>query len=155
MWIDSQARGREVTRPVGRRPGISTVLLRNVALIFKREPWWAEFWSAMTALSWAGLSYWSVEALREWPSMRILTEIGSDEFWHFTGFVLGLAQLLFLLSDRRWLRWGAAVALCWFWAVLTIGVWVAVPWAPGVAVYAGWCGINVFSILRLLRAPLA
>ena len=125
--------------------------LRFLAAIFRREPWWAEFWSGATAISWAGLSYMSVEQLRDWPSMRVLTEIGGDRFWHSAGIGLGLSQLVFLLLNERWLRWGAAVLQCWFWAVLTLGVWQAVPWAPGVAVYAGWCGINLFSILRLLR----
>ena len=33
------------------------------------------------------------------------------------------AQLGFLLLDQRWLRWAAAIAMCWFWAVLTLAVW--------------------------------
>ena len=123
----------------------------NAAAIFQREPWWAEFWSAITAVVWAGLSYASVEDLRDWPSMRVLAELGDDRFWHLIGFGLGASQLVFLLCNQRWFRWGAAIALGWFWAVLTLGVWAAVPWAPGVAVYAGWCGINVFSVLRLMR----
>ena len=83
--------------------------------------------------------------------MRILTQLGTDRFWHMAGVLLGAAQVTFLLWDKRWLRWGAAFMICWFWGVLTVGVWQAVPWSPAVAVYAGWCGINIFSILRLLR----
>lgn len=126
-------------------------LARAAAGMFRREPWWAEFWSAVTAVSWSGLSFASMGALRFWPSMRVLSELGGDRFWHLAGVGLGMTQMLFLLCDHRWLRWGAAVALCWFWGVLTMGVWAATPWAPAVAVYAGWCGINLFSILRLLR----
>lgn len=129
-------------------------VLKNAAVILQREPWWAEFWSAITALAWAGLSYASRDNLDVWPSMQVLSRIGDDRFWHLVAFGLGMSQLLFLLCNQRWLRWTAALLLCWFWAVLTLGVWVAVPWAPGVAVYAGWCGVNVFSILRhLRRAP--
>ena len=127
------------------------VLFYNAALIFRREPWWAEFWSATTALSWAGLSYASTDDLSVWPSMQVLLQIGDDRFWHLVGFGLGLFQLVVLIGNQRWMRWIGAVAMCWFWAVLTLGVWVAVPWAPGAAVYAGWCGVNVLSILRLLR----
>lgn len=126
-------------------------LVPHASVILRREPWWAEFWSALTTLAWVGLSYASTEQLAVWPSMQVLLRIGDDRFWHLVGLGLGLAQLLFLLCNRRWLRWGAAIFLCWFWAVLTLGVWVAVPWAPGVAVYAGWCGVNVFSILRHLH----
>lgn len=119
--------------------------------LLRREPWWAEFWSAITALAWAGLGWDTVWDLDAWPSMQVLLQLGGDRFWHAAAAALGVAQLLFLALDSRWLRWAAAVAGGWFWAVLTLGVWVAVPWAPAVAVYAGWCGINTFSVLRLLR----
>ena len=121
--------------------------------LLQREPWWAELWSAVTALAWAGLGWGSTSGitfdLDAWPSMQVLLRLGGDQFWHSAAAVLGIAQLLFLALDRRWLRWMAAVAGGWFWAVLTLGVWAAVPWAPAVAVYAGWCGVNVISILRL------
>ena len=126
-------------------------LMQTVAAILLREPWWAEFWSASTVLAWASMSSFSGTPLEVWPSMRVLLHLTSDRGWHEIGFGLGVSQLVFLMFDRRWLRWGAAVALSWFWGVLTLGVWEAVPWAPAVAVYAGWCGINAFSILRLLR----
>ena len=126
-------------------------VVRRAAQVFRREPWWAEFWSALTAIAWAGLSYFSMQDLAVWPSMQVLLRIGGDQFWHQIGFGLGVIQVVVLAADHRWLRWGTAIAMCWFWAVLTLGVWVAVPWAPGVVVYAGWCGINVFSILRLVR----
>ena len=126
-------------------------LIQGAATIFRREPWWAEFWSAMTAVMWSSLSFASMGALQYWPSMRVLTELGGDRFWHVAGVGMGAMQFLFLLCDQRWLRWGAAIGMCWFWGVLTLGVWVATPWAPAVAIYAGWCGINLFSILRLLR----
>lgn len=130
-------------------------VLRRAAGVFRREPWWAEFWSALTALAWAGFCWGGepggVPDLDTWPSMQVLLRLGDDRTWPLLAGGLGLLQLGFLAADRRWLRWGGAVAGCWFWAVLTLGVWAAVPWAPAVPVYGGWCGINLFSILRLLR----
>ena len=126
-------------------------LLRGCRAVFWREPWWAEFWSAATALAWSYLSYVSRLDLAQWPSMQVLTDVADGRAWHAIAMGLGVAQLLFLLLDQRWMRWGIAIAMCWFWGVLTLGVWAATPWAPGVAVYAGWCGTNVFSILRLIR----
>lgn len=128
-------------------------LHRCVLLALSREPWWAEFWSAATAVTWAVLSYLSLEGMDRWRSMQVLVEIGDDRFWHVLGFGLGVFQLVVLVFSHRWLRWGAALAQGWFWGVLTLGVWVATPWSPAVAVYAGWCGINVCSVLRLLRPP--
>ena len=117
-----------------------------------RETWWAEFWSACTTILWAALSYAEDSRLRHWPSMRVLLELGDDRFWHLLGFGVGLLQIVCLASDRRWLRWGAALTQGWFWAVLTVGVWAATPWSPAVAVHAGWCAINVLSVLRVPRA---
>ena len=132
---------------------MSAVLLvaRHARAMFRREPWWAEFWSAAVAIAWSLLSVVGADPLRDWPSMRLLSELGGDRFWHVAALGLGSAQLVFLVLDERWLRGGTAIAMGGFWGVLTVGVWAALPWAPGVAVYAGWCGINLFSITRLLR----
>ena len=115
---------------------------------WRREPWWAEFWSGMTAIGWGALG---VAASGVWPSMSVLAQLGGAAFWEQAALVLGAMQLAFLVVDKRWLRWVGAAALAWFWAVLTLGIWAAVPGTPGVAVYAGWCGINLYSSVRLLR----
>ena len=119
--------------------------------VFDRESWWAEFWSAATAVLWAGMTYSSSESFHVWPSMRVLSEIGDGRFWHVLGFGLGFSQWVVLAFNRHWARWVVALAQGWFWGVLTLGVWIATPWSPAVAVYAGWCAINVFSIVRQLR----
>ena len=130
---------------------LSFRILDRAGLLFRREPWWAEFWSGLTAMAWSAATWVRPNELDAWPSMQVLLRLETDAFWSMAGFVLGGMQVSVLLADRRWLRWGGAVTMCWFWAVLTVGIWAAVPGAPAVAVYAGWCGINVFSILRLLR----
>lgn len=117
----------------------------ELSRLLRREPWWAEFWSALTAIAWGGLS----SLTDSWPSMTVLLRLEDERFWHSAGIGLGVVQMMVLISDHRWLRWAGAVALCWFWAVLTLGVWAAVPGAPAVAVYAGWCAINATSICRL------
>jgi hypothetical protein len=105
----------------------------------------------MTALAWSAMIRASLDRFQDWPSMRVLGEIGTDRFWHILGFGLGFCQISALALESRWGRWVTAVALGWFWGVLTLGVWIATPWSPAVAVYAGWCAINLFSIMRLLR----
>jgi hypothetical protein len=130
------------------------LLLFEFRRFLDREPWCAEFWSGTTALIWAMMTYSGLERFRDWPSMRVLCEIGNDHFWHLLGLGLGACQIAVLVSDRRWARWLVAVAQGWFWGVLTLAVWVATPWSPAVAIYAGWCAINVSSIMRLLRPML-
>lgn len=123
---------------------------------FRVGYWWAELWSAITAVIWSTVTCLSVQKLVECPSMRVLAEIGDDRFWHVLGFGLGLGQAVMLGCDRRWGRWARgmfAVAQGWFWGVLALGMWVATSWSLAVAVYAGWCLLNVASIMRL-RLPL-
>lgn len=130
---------------------MQSVVRMEIRRVLEQEPWWAEFWSAATAVLWAGMTYLSLERFYEWPSVRVLSEIGDGRFWCLLGFGLGFSQVVALAMNRRWARWVVALAQGWFWGVLTLGVWIAEPWSPAVAVYAGWCAINVFSIVRLLR----
>ncbi len=83
--------------------------------------------------------------------MSYLLRIAGDDTWQLTGLILGIVQFVVLVCDLRWMRWGSAILACWFWSLLTLGVWASVPWAPGTVVYAVWIGVNFFSILRLLR----
>jgi hypothetical protein len=122
------------------------------ASFFRLEPRLAEIWSALAALTWVALSWLSVDDLSRWPSMAVLLQIGPDEFWHTLGATLGLLQLgllRFHCHTVKWLRWGVTLMMCWFWGLLTVGVWAATPWNPATAAYAGWCGINAFSIVRI------
>ncbi len=59
----------------------SAALYRAVQMVprvFRREPWWAEFWSAVTALAWAGLSWRDAHDLDAWPSMQVLMRLGGE-----------------------------------------------------------------------------
>ena len=58
---------------------LSQALQRGLRQAFFREPWWAEFWSAITALLWAGMTYASLEQMRDWPSMQLLGTGGQPD----------------------------------------------------------------------------
>ncbi len=124
-------------------------LARELAISLRGDVWWAELWSGMTALCWALFSLRYQHELA--PSMQMPVRLGDAGIWQLLSFALGSAQLFILILNHKWLRWAAAMLMGWFWGVLTLGVWTTGPWAPGVVVYAGWCGINVFSILRQLQ----
>ena len=119
--------------------------------VFKREPWWAEFWSGTTAIMWGILSIFSTYNRQTWPASIMMEDFGGEMLWNATALIMGVVQIGFLIADHRWLRWTGALVMCWFWAVLTLAVVRIVPGSPTIAVYIGWCGINCFSILRLLR----
>ena len=126
-------------------------IMARLRFIMRREPWWAEFWSGLIAVAWAVDSVAVNAGAQDWPSMSVLTEIADDQTWHVVALVLGVTQIVLLVLDYRWPRWVAALALCWFWGVMTVGVYYGVPGSPMWTMFMGWCGINLFSILRLLR----
>lgn len=120
-------------------------------MVFSRSPWAADLGSAMTALTWSLMFTLAPKDMTDWESMRLLETLATQDAWQAMAMVLSVVQLVATIMNYRWLRWGAALVAAWFWGVLTLGVWSATPWNPAVAAYAGWCGINLFSILRLLR----
>lgn len=126
-------------------------VVSHLRWVFSRSPWAADLGSALTAVGWAIVMWAAPHDMVAWPAMLVLVNIADQEAWEAAGLALGLGQFAAMAVDRRWMRWTAAVALSWFWGVLAVGVWSATPWNPATVAYAGWCAINVFSILRLLR----
>ena len=129
----------------------SAALVQHLRRVFWRSPWAAELGCALAAMLWAVLSWAGPRDMEAWPSMLFLLRLAPDEFWQAAGLSLGFWQAAFLVLDCRWGRWALALALGWFWSLLTLGVWIATPWAPGAAAYGGWAVVSVFSVLRLLR----
>lgn len=125
--------------------------IEHLRRVFDKTPWYAELASAVTAIVWSLVAWVSPDDMNTWRSMGFLVRLATDDHIQSIGLFLGAAQFIALISNRRWRRWVASLLMCWFWSLLTVSVWVAVPWAPEVAVYAGWVAVNVCSIMRLLR----
>ncbi len=83
--------------------------------------------------------------------MKVLLRIAPQEAWQALALVIGFAQFGFMLLNHRPMRWVMAGVAAWFWGSMAFGVWVATPWNPAAVAYAGWCGLNAFSIIRLMR----
>lgn len=117
--------------------------------LLHREGWWAEFWSGVVAVQWAVLSIVGDEKLSLFASMPVLLRIGNGNFWRVILLGFGSLQIAFLIADGRWLRWAMALLMVWLWSMMTIGVWIAIPYWPPASLYFGFAGINIFSVLRL------
>lgn len=133
------------------RPAFTLSLLHEfLGSVFQRETWWEEFWSCVGTLVWGALFAISHTRLYlDVPSLRVVLDISSAEFWEFSSILFGCFQLVSLLINHKGLRWSASVLLSCLWGVLGAGVWAAQPWGPGAAPYGVLCWINLSSVLRL------
>ncbi len=158
MW-PFERRGRApggTQRPCGPvRTGSGTdrdrfdMLLRRAKYLLNREPWWAEVWAAIATLGWAMTS--TTTASSQPQSFRVLVELADTSVWEATGFLLGSAQLLVLLTDSRPWRRLVCFLASWWWMMLLLALLLAVPGAPSLALYAVMAAVNLFSLVRLRR----
>ena len=125
--------------------------LAHIRRVIARSPWAAEMWSGITAISWGASVIAAPPQVVTWPPVAYLATLAPHQWWGVLSVVLGAAQFTFMTVDARWCRWGMCVILSWWWGALTLSVVDSVPWLPGIAVYGGWAGINLFSTVRLLR----
>ncbi len=125
---------------------------RHLRRVFARSPWAAELWSSITVVCWGAAVIAAPPEVSTWPPVSFLVRTMPHEWWGVKAIVLGGMQFTALAVDARWWRWGMAIIMAYFWLVLTFAVIATVPWLPGVAVYGGWAGINLFSVFRLLRS---
>jgi hypothetical protein len=119
--------------------------------IFRREPWWAEFWSASFAIGWAAVFFCTKADTFGQSALWFLSRAHGGAGWACYSLFAGLAQMTFLLWNRRLLRWCAAIVMGWFPWMIALSLALEPQITPSIAVYGGWAGINTFSVLRLLR----
>ena len=121
----------------------------RLRVFFRREPWVAEMASAVAILLWAALSSLGFSDIGGVRSMPALIGLAGPWFWHAAALALGVGQIVVLLLDQRWLRWVVAMLIGWLWGSLSAGFWLATPWAAAAAPFAGFCGANAFSVVRI------
>lgn len=124
---------------------------RHLRRVFARSPWASELWSSITVISWGAAVISAPPEVAEWPPISYLVQAMPYQYWGTKAIILGGLQFTALVTDARWCRWVMSLIMAYFWTILTLAVVASVPWLPGVAVYAGWAGINLFSVFRLLR----
>ena len=119
--------------------------------LLHREPWWAEFWAALAAISWA---VWSRAgsyglSMDDRPVWSQATRLMGEEAWQLMAFSLGTMQMAMVLTDRRPGRRAFACIGVFFWSCLTGFLWQVDRAAPSLALYVVMFGINGYSLLRL------
>lgn len=124
----------------------------ELSVMFGREPWWAELWSATAAILWAVVSIFSHADAQDSVMLGQLESVSSLHFWEITGLIVGFFQLFSLLyGGLRW-RWAAAFMASWWWVFLTITIYLASYMIlPTIALYFVYACINLFSMVKLVR----
>lgn len=126
-------------------------LFDEIKTILGREPWWAEFWSAIASILWVALSMHNEGSTDQYYLYFQLNLLVNPLFWETTGLLIGVFQMLALLLSSKKLRWGAAFFASWWWVFLSVSLFVNFSTAPSLALYAVFACINLFSMIRLAR----
>jgi hypothetical protein len=121
----------------------------QVITILTREPWWAEFWSALAAIGWALVAFSANDVLNERAAFIQLAYMASPIFWEMSGFALGTIQLFALIFANAYGRVCASFFCTWWWTFITLSILLHDPRAPSIALYIVFAAINVFSMLKI------
>lgn len=128
-------------------------ILAHLKGTFAREPWWAELWAATAALLWASWVGLTGSDLTHGAAYSMILKIAGEEFWVYSGLLLGLTHISVVLADRKLTRrLTCAIASAW-WSTLFLSMLIMVPRAPGLALFFVMALINMVSATRTLRQP--
>lgn len=123
--------------------------LRHLSALFRREPWWAELWSAAAAILWAIWVLFAGSDLTHGDAYRVILGFADEAVWIASGMMLGLLHIVTVLTDLRPVRRLACGLAAWWWSVLLLSMFLMVPRAPGLALFAIMVAINMVSMVRL------
>lgn len=131
-------------------------MLLNAALtrwlvVFKREPWWAEFWSALACLSWGAYSMYLPTRMEMRYQLDVLTQLASGTFWEVTAMCLGTTQFIALIWNERLVRWAVALVASWWWSMHFVAFLAVDPQARTVVFFVIFALLNLLSVARLLK----
>ena len=126
-------------------------LRTRISAIFHREPWWAEFWAAVGALSWAVWTGISPVGPDQLPAFQIVIQLADERFWQVSGALLGTVQIGALVANSRNWRRGMCFLGSWWWLFILMAIALANSRSPSLALYAIMAVINLFSLVRLRR----
>ncbi len=124
-------------------------VINHLRVMFSREPWWAEFWSAIACVGWSTISISSYQSLSDRPALAVLSMIASPKVWEVGGLFIGFFQFSALMTGCTFGRGTASFVAGWWWFFLTLAITMQDSSAPSIALYAVFGGINIFSMLKM------
>lgn len=122
-------------------------LVHMVQFWWRRPHWFAELWSSVVLVGFAGWSLVQPISSDAFKSFDAIVRVMPAECWSYATGLTGIIQFGALWADRRALRGIAALCSTWLFSALTIGAVMAFP-SPIDVFPIGFLGINLFALLR-------
>lgn len=118
--------------------------------LWRQPHWWAEQWSSAVTIGWA-LSNLVGKSLDDRPTFAVMLDYASAATWEWVALGVGLFQLFALILNHRWLRAIAAFFCNWFFVIVLVSFVLGDTYPPSLALYAGYVGINLMAMYKLIR----
>lgn len=118
--------------------------------LWRQPHWWAENWSGFVMIAWALIPLCG-EPLSTHPGFSVLLQTAPSMMWELLGLTIGLTQVTSLIFNNRLMRGFAAFASAWFFSFILVSFARGGNYAPGMAVYGGYVGINIMAMYKLIR----
>lgn len=122
-------------------------IVHMVRFWWMRPHWFAELWSSVVLVGFAGWSLIQPISSDAFKSFDAVVRIMPAECWSYATGVVGVAQFGALWADQRLLRGLAAFAATWLFSALSLGAITGFP-SPMDVFPVGFLGINLFALLR-------
>ncbi len=122
----------------------------RVAVIFREDSAWAEFSSGVAVLVF-GLFLLLGKGPEEYLSLELATDLFPGHTIAFVTFAGGLAQILGLFFNLRFVRASAAMGVVLWLGSLSFLVWPIFPFSPFLGATVAWCFPNLLVVARHAR----
>ena len=119
--------------------------------VFRDEPSWAEFSSAMAVLFYCGVIFGGGKSPEEIQSLDVLTDLLPGWWWPVISLFGAGCQMAGLLFNIRFLRAAAAFGMLIWIAFIVRMIWPVYPWAPLLGLTMAWGVPNFFVVARHAR----
>ena len=120
-----------------------------IGRMLDHEPWWAEFWSAVGAIAWCLTALAFSPGLHNMPTFAFAVTVLPEWMLYLFGLVTPSAQLWAVRRDHRAARLALAAVMCWWWAVMFLGLTIWSQFTPGMVLYAVPMCSNMVSVAKL------
>ncbi len=112
------------------------------------EPWWAECWSAIAAITWC-ITVISMGGMTEIAGFEMQLAIAPEWVWYILSFGAAIGHLYSLSRSKRILRYWLCFFMAWWWGFVGLAISFQGIVRPSIIFYIIFSAININSLLVL------
>ena len=129
---------------------LRTLLVALTSGWWKRNHWFAEFWSSLALMSVGLTDFIRGGEINHLVMFHYVVQSMPSGLFDSIVCAIGFFQLLGLTEQTRW--WRGVAAFLSFWIYFCVAYWVSmsIGFVPG-SFSAAWAGVNGFALFRQLR----